>query len=424
MTERLLQYIWQFKYFNQNELSTVDGETLIIIHPGKLNSNQGPDFLDARIKVHDTIWVGNIELHLNSSNWLDHNHSNDTNYRNIILHVVWQNDVALELPFPVLELQSKVSTLLLSKYDALMNSRLFIPCENMIHQVDDMLWTSWKERLMIERLQQRATLIEATLEQNNNHWEETFWRLVARNFGVTVNSEAFEKIAVSLPLNIITKHKNQIHQTEALLFGQGGLLEAKFTEDYPNMLKKEYQFYRKKYELKPIQIPLHFLRMRPSNFPTIRLAQLAMLVHESVHLFSVIRDTMLLKDIKKLLTISANDYWHYHYIFDEESVYKKKTLGTQMIDIIIINTIIPILFAYGYRNKEDVYKERALRWLEELTAEKNSITSGYSKLGINNKTAFDSQALLQLKNHYCNQKRCLDCAIGNRLLKTSQTTVK
>ena len=417
MNERLLQYIWQLQYFNKNELVTMDGEAIAIIHPGKINTNQGPDFLDAKIKVGNTIWAGNVELHNFSSDWNNHKHSNDKNYRNVILHVVWRNDAHVPLPFPTLELQNKVSKLLLEKYDELMKSKSFIACEKMIQTVNPVIWMGWKERLLVERMQQKSTRILNYLNENNNHWEETFWWLIARNFGMTVNNDAFEKIARSLSLGILAKHKNQIHQTEALLFGQAGLLVNDFKEDYPKMLQREYLFYKKKYQLAAIPIPFHFLRMRPSNFPTVRLAQLAMLIHNSIHLFSIVKETTLLADIKKLLNVTANDYWHYHYTFDEETAYVEKNLGGQMINSIIINTIAPIIFAYGHHHREDIYKERAMVWLEQIAAEKNSITKGFTALGIENNNAFDSQILIQLKNEYCDQKRCLACAVGNKLLR-------
>lgn len=422
MTERLLQFIWQFQYFNRNQLATTAGEAISIIHPGTLNHHQGPDFLDARLQLGNTTWVGNIELHVISSDWQLHGHSNDRNYGNIILHVVWQEDEQLDLPFPVLELQSKVSGLLLARYDALMKAQTFIACETMFAQVPQLTWLAWKERLMIERLQKKSTLILQSLEQNQYHWEESFWWLIARNFGFTVNSDAFEKIARSVSLTILSKHKHQLHQAEALLFGQAGLLENVFEEEYPRMLQKEYHFYQNKYNLQPVVMPLHFLRMRPSNFPTVRLAQLAMLVHNSVHLFAQTREINQLKDIRALLNVTANDYWHYHYRFDELTDFKEKKLGKQMSDSIIINTIIPILFTYGHFRKEDVYKDKAIGWLQEMSPENNHITQGFLQLGIDNNNAFDSQALIQLKNEYCNQKRCIECAVGNNLLKENQRT--
>ena len=400
---------------------TANGESLAIIHPGLHNSNQGPDFLDAKIKTGNTTWAGNIELHVLSSDWHNHGHSNDKNYGNIILHVVWEDDVQLNLPFPVLELQSKVSNLLLEQFDELMKARTFIACQSMVHQVAPLTWISWKERLLVERMQRKSTIILQYLDQNKHHWEETFWWLIARNFGYTVNSDAFEKIARSLSLNILSKHKSQLHQTEALLFGQAGLLENDFIEDYPRMLQKEYRFYQNKYQLRSIQIPLHFLRMRPSNFPSIRLAQLSMLVHNSTHLFSTVRETIHLKDVKLLLNVVANDYWHYHYTFDELSGFKEKKLGAQMIGSIIINTVVPVLFAFGHYHNETGYKDKAIGWLQEMAAENNNITNGFSELGVDNKNAFDSQALIQLKNEFCDQKRCLECVVGNSLLKERKT---
>ena len=339
------------------------------------------------------------------------------NYGNIILHVVWNNDIQLKEKFPVLELQSLVSKILLQKFNELMSAKSFIACETMIPTITPILWVSWKERLLVERMQRKTSVILNFLNSNNNHWEETFWWLIARNFGYTVNSDSFEKMARSLPISILGKHKNQIHQTEALLFGQAGLLDKDFDEDYPQLLKKEYLFLKKKYHLFPIQLPLYFLRMRPSNFPSLRLAQLSMLIHQSVHLFSIVRETILLEEVKKLLSVTANDYWHYHYIFDEVSTFREKNIGKQMIYSLLINTIIPILFAYGHHMGETKYKDRAMLWLEQISAEHNSITNGFALLGIENKNAFDSQALIQLKNDYCNQKRCLECTVGNKLLR-------
>jgi hypothetical protein len=418
ISERLLHFIWQFQYFNTSSLQTLDGEAVEIIYQGGYNTNQGPDFTAAKIKIGNTEWAGNVELHINTSDWNKHKHSGDKNYQNVIAHVVWANDIPSQNNLPIIVLQDRVAKVLLDKYQQLLDKSTFIPCEKMISHVTDITWLSWKERLLVERLEKKSKVVFEYLSKNNNHWEETFWWMVAKNFGIKVNSEAFEKIAQSIPINVLAKHKNQIHQIEALLFGQAGLLEKEFEEDYPIMLCREYQFYKTKYNLQQPSIAIHFLRMRPANFPTIRLAQLAMLVVESVHLSSKIKEIDSLKDVKKLLNVTANDYWHYHYTFDELSAYKIKNLGTQMIENIIINTVVPILFAYGHYHKQHEYKDKALKWLSELTAEKNSIINGFSSLQIISKNAFDTQALLQLKNEYCNKKRCLECAIGNKLLKS------
>lgn len=427
MTERLLQFIWQFQFFNRNELATTTGETVQVLFLGQYNTNQGPDFSDAKIKIGKTIWAGTVELHVKTSDWKKHKHQNDKNYNNVILHVVWEDDggrnsvpansTEQSSVVPVLELSGRVSKILLQRYEELMNADSFIPCDKSINTVRDIIWKSWKDRLLVERLLRKAKAVETYLQQNNYHWEETFWWLLARNFGMKVNADAFEAIAKSIPINVLAKHKSQIHQLEALLLGQAGLLEEKFADDYPQLLQREYKFLKEKYRLKPIHHPIHFLRMRPGNFPTIRLAQLAMLITESAHLFSKIKETASVKDVVKWFDTTANDYWHYHYQFDEASSLKKKTLGAAMIDNIIINTVAPVLFAYGNYHDENKYKEKALKWLEKTAAEGNSITKGFQKLGIENKNAFDSQALIELKNEYCGRKRCLECGVGNSILR-------
>jgi hypothetical protein len=415
-SERLLQFIWQFQYFNKTELETTAGEKMQVLFAGQLNTNQGPDFTDAKVVIGKTTWAGTIELHIKTSDWTKHNHQSDKNYNNVILHVVWEDD-GYASESPVLELKGRVSKILLERYEELMNSKSFIPCENSINTVRDITWESWKDRLLAERLLRKSSTAEIFLKQNNFHWEETFWWLLARNFGIKVNADAFETIARSISINILAKHKTQIHQLEALLLGQAGLLEGKFTDDYPVLLQKEYKFLKAKYSLKSVSVPVFFLRMRPGNFPTVRLAQLAMLVQDSSHLFSKIKEAKTTKEVKAWLDVTANDYWHYHYKFDEASAFRKKKLGTAMVDNIIINTICPVLFAYGNYHDENKYKEKALKWLEETAAEKNNITKGFQKLGIENRNAFDSQALIELMNEYCSKKRCLECGVGNALLK-------
>jgi hypothetical protein len=423
VTERLLQYIWQFQHFNVKNLETTQGEPLQILHQGNYNSNQGPDFLNAKIKTGDTTWAGNIEIHVNASDWNAHHHSEDKNFNNIILHVVWKANDALNLPFPTLELQQRVSSVLLDRYQALMQSADFIPCQSHISQVSTLAFSAWKERLLVERLQQKALYIEKMMQGTNQHWEEIFWRMLARNFGMKINGDAFEQIAQSIPVQYLAKHKNQIHQLEALLMGQAALLDRKFEEDYPNMLRKEYQFLQNKYGLKKAHAPLYFLRMRPANFPTIRLAQLAMLVHQSNHLFSFVKEATDINELSQLLSVTANDYWHYHYVFDEIGSFKKKAIGEQMVQNIFVNTIIPIVYTYGYLNSNPAYQSKALSWMEQVAAEKNKITKGFEELGVENRTSFDSQSLIQLKNEYCNYKHCLKCAVGNQVLRLQENGV-
>jgi hypothetical protein len=401
MTEKLLQFIWQFQYFNKTELLTAGGDPVQVIFPGQHNTNQGPDFSDAKIKIDKTTWAGSVELHIKTSDWNKHNHQDDENYSNVILHVVWEDD-GTENNIPVLELKDRISKILLQRYEELMNSSSFIPCEKNIVSIRDITWKSWKDRLLAERLMRKAKTVETYLQQNNYHWEEIFWWMLARNFGIKVNTDTFEAIARSVPLNMLGKHKSGVIQLEALLFGQAGLLGNKYKEDYPKLLWREYKFMKGKYKLRPVHQPIYFLRMRPGNFPTIRLAQLATLVSESSHLFSKIKEAETAKELQQWFDVTANDYWHYHYRFDEITSFKKKNLGTAMIDNIIINTVVPVLFAYGTYHDENKYKDKALKWLEETPPESNSITKGFQQLGVENKNAFASQALIELKNEYCN----------------------
>jgi hypothetical protein len=421
MKEDLLQYIWKFQLFNRSELECTNGDKITIIQPGNHNTNQGPDFLQGKIKIGNTTWVGNIEIHINSSHWNQHEHSNDPNYQNVILHVVWNHDIDIKdksgSNLPTIELQSRVSNILMEKYRLLMQNPVFIPCEDQVECVDNLIIENWKQRLAAERLINKSERVLAVFNDTGLHWEETFWQLIAANFGLKINSDFFHSIAQSLPLSILYKHRHNIIQVESLLMGQAGLLNQILIDKYASMLVKEYAFYQKKYSLEPIKGQLSFLRMRPANFPTIRLAQLSMLLVKSEHLFSVIKETESVEEVRKLLKVSANDYWHYHYVFDAESGYKIKELGKQMIDNIVINTIIPILFAYGLYHNEEKFKEKAIDWLQQISPEKNTITKGFENIGFENKNALDSQAFLHLKKEYCDEKRCLECAIGNSILK-------
>lgn len=416
MTEKLLHFIWQFQYFNPDHLQTTDGEPVTILYPGRLNANQGPDFLEARIKIGSTILAGSVELHLKTSDWQKHQHDEDPNYRNVVLHVVYQNDVS-QTTLPLLELQPRISNLLLERYYSLMQNGSFIACEGSLTSVRELTWISWKERLLAERLTRKSGKLLEYLRQTNGHWEESFWWLLCRNLGGKVNAAAFEAIARSLPVTVLAKHKSSIHQLEALLLGQANLLFKESGDAYVQLLQREYAFLKKKYGLTPIGVPVYFLRMRPANFPTIRLAQLAMLVHQSSHLFSKVLEAEQLEELSRQLHVTANDYWHYRYRFDEPSEYKPKKLGSDTIDHIIINTFIPALFAYGHYHQKEQHKTKALNWLEQIRAEENVITKRFQKSNIANRSAYDSQALIELKNEYCNAKRCLECSIGNALLK-------
>lgn len=416
MNEQLLQYLWQFQHYNSYSLFTTQGEPVQVIHPGAHNTQQGPDFLNAKIKIGNTTWAGSVEIHLKSSDWQKHQHQGDKNYQNVVLHVVYEHD-SPEGALPVLELKERISFTMLGRYQELMGTGQFIPCERMIHEAPRITLEAMKQRVIAERLTRKAARIGEYLEQSRQHWEEAFWWLLARNFGIKTNAEAFEALAKSVPLHLLAKHKNQLHQLEALLLGQAGLLTGTFSDAYPVMLQKEYQFLQKKYRLQPIALPVHFLRMRPGNFPTVRLAQLAVLIHGSAHLFSKIIEEPVLSKVKSWFSVQANDFWHYHYKLTEASGFKQKKIGSFMIDNIIVNTLVPMLFSYGLAHQNQPLKDRALQWLEEIKAESNAITKGFQNLGLKNRSAYDSQALLELKNNYCNEKKCLQCSIGNSLLK-------
>lgn len=425
MNERLLQFIWQFQYFNKQQLTLPSGESFQLLHPGTLNTNQGPDFLAARIRIGDAVIVGPVELHIKTSHWYRHEHQYDPNYDTVILHVVWEEDLdSRESPIPVLSLHDRVSKLLLQQFEHWMNNQWFIACGEQITETSGITWLSWNERLLVERLQRKSAWVMDCMRQNNQHWDETFWWMIARNFGMKVNAEVFEAVARSIPLTILGKIRHQPEQLEALLMGQAGLLDKDFTDAYPRQLKYCYQFQQKAYHLQQVPQAAAFLRMRPASFPTIRLSQLAMLIHRSGHLFSKYKELAAVGNVKTLLDVPSAPYWEQHYTFDHISPDRSKQLGDNMIRNIMINTIVPMVFAYGYLRKEQDFKDKALQWLNDIQAEDNQVIRSFRQCGIKAANAFESQALLELKHNYCDQKRCLDCAVGNALLKKNVKMVE
>ncbi|QTE38400.1 DUF2851 family protein [Mucilaginibacter gossypii] len=423
-TEDFLHYIWKFRLFERENLQTVDGEELEIFSAGLHNSDSGPDFHNARIRIGETVWAGNVEVHLSASDWQKHGHTNDGAYDNVILHVVYRNDAQLFLPngrkVPTLELQSRISEALYNKYHKLVfGNQSFIPCENGIATVDGLTMQNWLTRVLVERMEKRSANVVAALALNKGDWEETFYQFLAANFGFKVNALPFELMAKSLPQLILAKNKNSPMQIEALIFGQAGFLEGEFKDDYPLKLQKEYEYLRKKYNLKPIESHLwKFMRLRPQNFPTIRLAQFSALIVQSNHLLSKILEIKEVKALRSLFTeIKVNDYWEDHYRFDVQSKPSSKNMGDGSVDILLLNTMALFLFSYGKQHQQQYYISRSLKLLENLPAEKNNIIADFVNLGVKIETSFESQALLELKNNYCNYKKCLQCGVGNKILK-------
>ncbi len=417
MKESILHYVWQYKLFALQELKTTDGQTVEVIDVGKPNFDSGPDFFNAKIKISDTVWAGNVEIHTLSSDWFRHSHDVDKAYDNVILHIVARADVEVKRVngLPILQMELQVPETIQQNFDNLYNAKKWIPCEDKIVAISPIVMSSWKTALLVERLERKSEEIEALLEQNENHWEEAFYIALARNFGFNTNNQPFELLARSLPLNVLAKHKDDLFQLEALLFGQAGLLEENPLDEYQAKLRTEYQFLKAKYKLTPIHAALwKLLRLRPDNFPHIRLAQFASLTHESVKLFSKILENTNVGELRKLFGAEVSEYWQNHYVFGKESVYSRKKMGKISLDLLLINTVVPFIFTYS--KKKNRSNDDALRILEELPAENNSIISGWKALGQHVENAFDSQALLQLKKNYCDEKKCLRCRVGHKIL--------
>ncbi len=423
-TEDFLHYVWKFRLFDRVDLKTTTGDAIEVYSAGLHNTDSGPDFHNARLKIGDTTWAGNVELHLSSSDWQKHNHSTDSAYDNVILHVVYRDDAPLILAdgrrVPTLELKDRIPADLYNRYHHLVyGNQTIIPCENSIRSVDDFTLRTWFTRILIDRLEKRSEAVNTTLQTNRGDWEETFYQSLAANFGFKTNAMPFELMAKSLPQNILAKHKNNPLQIEALVFGQAGFLNEKFEDVYPQGLKTEYEFLQKKYSLTPIETHLwKFMRMRPQNFPTIRLAQFAALIVNSNHLLSKVLDTRDIAGLRNLFAdIKVNPYWEDHYRFDKSSKPSSKNLGAASIDILLLNTLVLFLFSYGKHHQLQHFMDRSLKLLENLPGEQNNIVADFDNLGIKASSAFETQALLELKNYYCNYKKCLQCSVGNKILK-------
>ncbi len=423
MNEDFLQYLWKYKKFELFNLKTTDKKDVVLQKVGIHNiDNSGPDFFNAQLIIDDQKWAGNVEVHIKSSDWYAHHHEKDPVYDNVILHVVWEDDMKVfrkdNTTIPTLQLIDYVPKKLLIRYQKLFedSNKRWIACEKQLPQVSDFIISNWQERLYFERLEQKSNQILLLLEGVANDWEAVLYKLLAKNFGLKVNGEAFLSLANSLNFSIVRKCSDDVDQLEALLFGHAGLLENDLEFEYIKRLRDEYQFLKNKFSLDTTEVlPVHFFRLRPPNFPTIRLAQFAMLYFKNQHLFSRVIEAKAVNDFYELFKVQTSDFWKSHYTFDKESAPRKKGITKSFIDLILINTIIPIKFMYA-RSLGKNPEEEVLGLISMVPNEKNSIVDKFMGLNMPVENAMHSQAIIQLKNAYCNQKACLKCAIGNYLL--------
>ena len=426
MNEDLLHYVWNFQLFNSKGLKTTEGEDVTIVRSGAQNFDSGPDFFNGQVRIGSTLWVGNIEIHKKSSDWLKHNHQNDVAYSKIILHVVWEDDRPVLQSngafVPTIELNGLVKKSIFEKFEVLQNSKTWIPCESEIGNIDDFVKIQTIERKLIERLEFKSERLNQILVLRKNDWEATLYQLLAKYFGFKVNAVPFELLANSVDFNLLRKHRNNEKQLSALFFGQAGFLQEDFKGSFPEILQNEYSFLANKYNLQPLEKSIwKFMRMRPSNFPTIRIAQFVALFVKNQNLFQAIIEVKQLSKLQELFEVDAHSYFDSHYRFDVPGSKKqRKKLGTSSIDILLINVVIPVLFNYGKHIADIKVQERSIEFLQAITWERNSIIKKWKELGMPISSAYDSQALIQLKNEDCRNKKCLTCTIGNAILKPAK----
>lgn len=417
INEKLLHYIWQYQLFKKSNLKTEEGDHLYIQKPGILNQDQGPDFLNATIKVAETLWVGSVEIHIKTSDWIHHQHSFDTNFNNVILHVVWEHDKNIDLPFPTLEISKLVPKIVIERYVQLMSSRVFIPCEKLFPTVLKIDIEKCKETMMVERLTYKLKRIEYNLNFFNNNWEACCWYELYKVFGGKVNGVAFQEIfKVGYQKGLFNKIYQHL-QMESLLMGVGGLLNNSRGDEYYLLLKNEYEFLKKKYDLDIPKINLFFLRMHPSSFPTIKLSQLANFISKQQSIFQSFIHCNDVAEFHKYFKIKAQSYWDTHYVFNQKGVYAPKILGASSINNILINVVVPFIYAYGHYYGLIQYKNKAIDLLGHLQAESNAVIKKFKSLGVTIDSAQDSQSLIHLKKEYCDLKKCLDCIIGYSIFK-------
>jgi hypothetical protein len=428
MKEEFLHYLWKYKLYDQDRLADKDGNKIIVINQGEYNRDSGPDFFNARISIAGTIWAGNVEIHTFSSHFDNHGHQNDPAFNNVILHVVAENDkkVYNSNGEELLTIEIKFDDSLYEKYLSLVNNPYVIACQEDIGKFDAVQFRHWLNSLVIERLQAKSELIQKIFSETGNDWEETFYRMLSRYFGFRVNTEPFEMLAAALPFRIIRKHADNRFQVEALLFGTAGMLEEglfkeALSDEYYRNLIKEYRILSAKYSLQPIHGWLwKFSRLRPSNFPTIRISQLSAMLTTDGGLFSRVLEARDGQRLKNLFEVSASEYWENHFVFGKESRTVIKKTGEQAANIIMINAVIPVLFVYGQARDIQETCERALFFLENTDAEENIILEEWREAGIKAESAFYSQGLIQLRNEYCKKRKCINCRVGSKLISSGR----
>jgi hypothetical protein len=421
MQEDFLHYIWKHKKFDLFHLKTIQNESVQIVSVGQHNMNSGPDFFNAQLKIGGQLWAGNVEIHVKSSDWFVHNHEQDPAYDNVTLHVVWEHDTDVyrkdNTVIATLELRNYIDKQLFENYKTLLsNKNKWINCEHDFAEVDSFIIDNWLERLYFERLERKSNAIQEMLIDSKNDWEAVLFKLLAKTFGLKVNGDAFFSLAQSIDFSIIRKIRSNPEQLEALLFGQAGLLERDVQEPYYLGLVKEYQFLKQKFQLANLHVlPLQFFRLRPPNFPTLRLSQLAMLYHNHQNLFSKVMAIQTLKEFYEVFEISTSSFWETHYIFEKPSKASTKSLTKSFVDLILINTILPLKFCYAkHLGQQD--DEQIINIASAITSEGNSIIKAFNSLKKVSHTSLQSQALIQLKAEYCDKNKCLQCAVGNAII--------
>ena len=420
--EQLLHYVWKHKIFSLKELKTTTGQQVEVIDTGLANTDAGPGFFNAKLKLDGALWIGNIEIHERSSDWFKHGHHADAGYNSVILHIASEIDTEISRSNGerIPQIQLICPEAVRTNYKELLETDSYPPCYRIIPSLPPFTAHSWMTALQMERFEQKATLLNERLKRCQGNWEDAFFITLARNFGFGLNGDAFETWAHQLPFRAVDKHRNDLFQIEAIFFGQAGILEDSDGDGYYLRLKKEYTYLQHKFGLIPMDASLwRFLRLRPANFPHIRIAQLACLYHRAYGLLSRIMETETLQGVRDILKGGTSEYWLTHYTFGGSSPSRPKTLSNTSLDLLIINTVVTFLYAYGLHKGNRVLCARAGSFLEELKAENNYITRMWEQCGMKASNAADSQALIQLKKEYCDKKKCLYCRIGYEYLKRS-----